>query len=30
MHFHGIHRAGMDGVPGVGAGLIRPGESFTY
>ncbi len=30
MHFHGIHRAGMDGVPGVGAGLIQPGQSFTY
>jgi FtsP/CotA-like multicopper oxidase with cupredoxin domain len=30
MHFHGIHPAGMDGVPGVGRGLIGPGESFTY
>lgn len=28
MHFHGIHRAGMDGVPG--AGEIHPGEEFTY
>ncbi|WP_244513306.1 multicopper oxidase domain-containing protein [Devosia insulae] len=28
MHFHGIHAARMDGVPG--AGLINPGESFVY
>ena len=28
MHFHGIHAARMDGVPG--AGLVQPGESFTY
>lgn len=28
MHFHGIHSARMDGVPG--AGEVRPGESFTY
>jgi FtsP/CotA-like multicopper oxidase with cupredoxin domain len=28
MHFHGIHAARMDGVPG--AGLINPGEEFTY
>ena len=28
MHFHGIHSARMDGVPG--AGLIGPGEEFTY
>jgi manganese oxidase len=28
MHFHGIHSARMDGVPG--AGLIDPGETFTY
>jgi manganese oxidase len=28
MHFHGIHGARMDGVPG--AGLINPGESFVY
>jgi manganese oxidase len=28
MHFHGIHSARMDGVPG--AGEIDPGESFTY
>jgi FtsP/CotA-like multicopper oxidase with cupredoxin domain len=30
MHFHGIHTAAMDGVPGVGAGLIQPGKGFTY
>ena len=28
MHFHGIHSARMDGVPG--AGEVRPGESFVY
>ncbi|MEO9613946.1 MAG: multicopper oxidase domain-containing protein [Nitratireductor sp.] len=28
MHFHGIHSARMDGVPG--AGEIGPGEAFTY
>ena len=28
MHFHGMHAARMDGVPG--AGLINPGEEFTY
>ena len=28
MHFHGIHSARMDGVPG--AGEVPPGESFTY
>ncbi len=30
IHFHGFHKAEMDGVPGVGAGEIAPGESFTY
>ncbi len=30
MHFHGIHRAEMDGTPGIGAGSISPGQSFTY
>ncbi|MCX6473545.1 multicopper oxidase domain-containing protein, partial [Rhodococcus sp. (in: high G+C Gram-positive bacteria)] len=30
MHFHGIHPADMDGIPGVGRGIIEPGESFTY
>jgi FtsP/CotA-like multicopper oxidase with cupredoxin domain len=29
MHFHGIHLARMDGVPGS-PGLIGPGEEFTY
>jgi FtsP/CotA-like multicopper oxidase with cupredoxin domain len=28
MHFHGIHSARMDGVPG--AGLVEPGEEFVY
>lgn len=28
MHFHGIHSARVDGVPG--AGLINPGEEFVY
>jgi FtsP/CotA-like multicopper oxidase with cupredoxin domain len=34
IHFHGIHPAFMDGVPGVGeargGGAIETGESFTY
>lgn len=30
IHFHGIHPASMDGVPGVGAGMIAPGESTMY
>jgi FtsP/CotA-like multicopper oxidase with cupredoxin domain len=34
VHFHGIHPAWADGVPGVGegrgAGLIEPGGSFAY
>ncbi|MDZ7800105.1 MAG: multicopper oxidase domain-containing protein [Trueperaceae bacterium] len=30
IHFHGIHAASMDGVPGVGVGMIHPGDSFTY
>lgn len=29
MHFHGIHTAEMDGVPGS-PGLIQPGQSFSY
>ena len=28
MHFHGIHAARMDGIPG--AGVINPGEEFVY
>jgi len=30
MHFHGIHAAEMDGVPGIGPGEIKPGGKFTY
>ncbi len=30
LHFHGIHKAEMDGVPGVGPGEISPGGTFTY
>jgi FtsP/CotA-like multicopper oxidase with cupredoxin domain len=30
IHFHGMHEAAMDGVPGTGPGLIQPGQSFTY
>lgn len=30
MHFHGIHAARMDGVPGAGPGMIMPGDSTTY
>ncbi|MBL1074313.1 multicopper oxidase domain-containing protein [Nocardia sp. 2] len=30
IHFHGLHPADMDGVPGAGPGVIDPGESFTY
>jgi len=30
IHFHGIHSAEMDGVPGTGPGMIEPAESFTY
>jgi len=30
MHFHGFHKAEMDGVPGIGRGDIMPGESFAY
>ncbi len=30
IHFHGYHRAEMDGIPGVGAGEIQSGASFTY
>jgi FtsP/CotA-like multicopper oxidase with cupredoxin domain len=34
IHFHGIHPAAMDGMPGVGeregGGLIRTGQRFTY
>ena len=30
IHFHGIHRDVVDGVPGIGAGLIDVGDEFTY
>jgi FtsP/CotA-like multicopper oxidase with cupredoxin domain len=34
MHFHGIHPALMDGMPGIGerqgGGQIEPGEAFSY
>jgi manganese oxidase len=30
IHFHGIHSAQMDGVPGVGDGLIYPGQQTVY
>jgi FtsP/CotA-like multicopper oxidase with cupredoxin domain len=30
IHFHGLHPAQMDGVPGVGDGLIQSGGETTY
>jgi hypothetical protein len=34
MHFHGVHPAMMDGMPGIGerqgGGQIEPGQSFDY
>ena len=30
IHWHGIHPAEMDGVPGIGAGVINPGGSTVY
>ena len=30
IHFHGIHTAPSDGVPGVGAGNVQPGRATTY
>ncbi len=30
IHFHGIHSARMDGVPGIGDGMIHPGQSTIY
>ena len=30
IHFHGIHAASMDGVPGAGDGMIATGESTVY
>jgi len=30
IHFHGIHPAEMDGVPGIGLGVVEPGKTVTY
>jgi FtsP/CotA-like multicopper oxidase with cupredoxin domain len=30
IHFHGIHTATVDGVPGVGAGNVEPGRETVY
>jgi FtsP/CotA-like multicopper oxidase with cupredoxin domain len=30
IHFHGIHPAEMDGVPGIGAGQVEPGGKTVY
>lgn len=30
IHFHGIHRPEMDGVPGIGAGEIAPAQETVY
>jgi FtsP/CotA-like multicopper oxidase with cupredoxin domain len=30
IHFHGIHAASSDGVPGIGAAIIPPGGKATY
>ena len=30
IHFHGLHAAQVDGVPGLGAGLVEAGKSTTY
>jgi FtsP/CotA-like multicopper oxidase with cupredoxin domain len=30
IHFHGLHPAEMDGIPGAGAGIIQPGGSTVY
>ena len=30
IHFHGIHTAPSDGVPGVGVGNVQPGGATTY
>ena len=30
IHFHGVHPAEMDGVPGAGPGEIQPGGRFVY
>jgi FtsP/CotA-like multicopper oxidase with cupredoxin domain len=30
IHFHGVHPSSQDGVAGLGAGNVAPGESTTY
>jgi len=30
VHFHGIHPAAMDGLPGAGLGIVAPGKVVTY
>jgi FtsP/CotA-like multicopper oxidase with cupredoxin domain len=30
IHFHGIHPAEMDGIAGLGAGVIEPGKTASY
>jgi FtsP/CotA-like multicopper oxidase with cupredoxin domain len=30
IHFHGLHSARMDGVPGIGRGDVQPGDTFVY
>jgi FtsP/CotA-like multicopper oxidase with cupredoxin domain len=30
IHFHGVHPAGQDGVPGAGPGNVAPGGQTTY
>ena len=30
IHFHGLHPSQMDGVPGIGAGLVQSGGETTY
>ena len=30
IHFHGLHPARMDGVPGIGAGDVQPGDKTVY
>ena len=30
IHFHGLHASTVDGVPGIGLGLVHPGKSVVY
>ena len=30
IHWHGIHPAAMDGIPGIGLGIVPPGKVVTY